>query len=175
MMRGESALEKEDFKEAIDEFNKVLQQDPSNEAAKERLAISHKKMKTHRENVVRGLVQMNNAGFVMYQRQEYVKAGQSWRDVIHRYESQNDPELQRELPFKIHEVKGTLHQLIRNMLDKGVLLYRQGELRAAVSAWQDVLLIEPKQPEAEEYIEKARVKIETLETLSRPATPLRLR
>src|SRR3989338_197436 len=110
MMRGESALEKEDFKEAIDEFNKVLQQDPSNEAAKERLAISHKKMKTHRENVVRGLVQMNNAGFVMYQRQEYVKAGQSWRDVIHRYESQNDPELQRELPFKIHEVKGTLHQ-----------------------------------------------------------------
>ncbi|MFY9223059.1 MAG: hypothetical protein WAQ98_10330 [Blastocatellia bacterium] len=165
---GQQLLKQGKYKEAIVEFEAVLKADPSSQPANLALRSAQKKLKEEREKTVQSLVLLNESGLQSYHREEYLKAGLAWKETLDLFRSQNDPTLERELPFQIEEVTIHLNQLIRVLVDKGVLLYRQGELQNAVYAWQDVLSVEPEHVEAKDYIHKARVKMETLETLSPP-------
>jgi tetratricopeptide (TPR) repeat protein len=168
---GQQLLKQGKYKEAMVEFEAVLKADPSSQPAALGLRSAQKKLKEERDKVVQNLIQLNESGLQAYHREEYLKAGLAWKETLDLFRSQNDPTLERELPFKVEEVTTHLDQLIRILVDRGVLLYRQGELQNAVYAWQDVLVVEPEHVEAKDYINKARVKMETLETLSPPASP----
>lgn len=163
---GEDFLKKELYKEALDEFKNVLKIDRNNESAQRGAELARKKFKVERERVAQSLLQLKEAGAELYQRQEYVQAGQAWKEAIQLYQTQKDPAFQHDLTFSVDEVQAQLDRIIQTLLEKGVLLYRQGKLEAAISAWQDVLLIDPQQRVALDYMNKARTKIETLEHLS---------
>lgn len=165
---GQQLLKQGKYKEAIVEFEAILKADPSNQPAVLGIRTAQKKMKEEREKTVQSLIQLNESGLQLYHQEAYLKAGLAWKEALDLFRSQNDPTLERELPFRIEELTTHRDQLIRVLVDKGVLLYRQGELQNAVTAWQDVLSIEPEHVEAKDYIHKARVKMETLETLSPP-------
>lgn len=167
---GQQLLKQGKYKEAIVEFEAVLKTDPSSQPAAAGLRSAQKKLKKEeRDKTVQNLIQLNESGLQFYHREEYLKAGLAWKEALDLFRSQNDPTLERELPFKVEEMTTHLDQLIRTLIDKGVLLYRQGELQNAVYAWQDVLAVEPEHAEAKDYIHKARLKMETLETLSPPS------
>ncbi|NKE72441.1 tetratricopeptide repeat protein [Candidatus Manganitrophus noduliformans] len=165
---GEQLLKQGKHKEAIVEFEAALKADPSSQPAALGLRSAQKKMKEEREKTVQNLIQFNENGLQFYNREEYLRAGLAWKEALELFRSQNDPTMERELPFRIDEITTHLDQLIRILVDKGILLYRQGELQNAVYAWQDVLIVEPEHAEAKDYIHKARVKMETLETFSSP-------
>lgn len=165
---GQQLLTQGKYKEAIVEFEAVLKADPSNQPAAAGLRSAQKKFKEEREKAVQSLIQLNENGLQFYHREEFLMAGLAWKEALDLFRSQNDPTMERELPFQIEEISTHLDQLIRILVDKGVLLYRQGELQNAVYAWQDVLTVEPEHVEAKDYIHKARLKMETLEKLSAP-------
>lgn len=165
---GQQLLKQGKYKEAIVEFEAALKADPSNQSAAAGLRSAQKKLKEDRDKAVQSLIQLNENGLEFYHREEYLKAGLAWKEGLDLFRSQNDPTLERELPFKVEEMSTHLGQLVRILVDKGVLLYRQGELQNAVYAWQDVLVVEPEHAEAKDYINKARLKMETLETLAPP-------
>ncbi|MCG3117223.1 MAG: hypothetical protein LLH30_16255 [Candidatus Manganitrophus sp. SA1] len=165
---GQQLLKQGKHKEAIVEFEAVLRADPSSQPAVLGLRSAQKKLKEEREKTARSLIQLNENGLQFYHREEYLRAGLAWKEALGLFRSQNDPTLEQELPFRIDEITTHLDQLIRILVDKGILLYRQGELQNAVYAWQDVLIVEPDHAEAKDYIHKARVKMETLETFSSP-------
>lgn len=159
------------YKEAAAEFEAVLRADPSSAAAANGLQAAQKKLKEERDRIVQALIQLNERGLEFYHQNEYLKAGQTWKEALNLYNAQNDATLEQELPFPIDEVNGRLDQLVRLFMDRGVLLYRRGDLQNAIYAWQDVLLIQPEYTEAKDYIRKAQVKMETLDKLSSPAGP----
>lgn len=165
---GQQLLKQGKHKEAIVEFEAVLRADPSSQPAVLGLRSAQKKLKEEREKTARSLIQLNENGLQFYHREEYLRAGLAWKEALELFRSQNDPTMEQELPFRIDEITTHLDQLIRILVDKGILLYRQGELQDAVYAWQDVLIVEPEHAEAKDYIHKARVKMETLETFSSP-------
>lgn len=165
---GQQLLKQGKHKEAIVEFEAVLRADPSSQPAVLGLRSAQKKLKEEREKTARSLIQLNENGLQFYHREEYLRAGLAWKEALGLFRSQNDPTMEQELPFRIDEITTHLDQLIRILVDKGILLYRQGELQNAVYAWQDVLIVEPEHAEAKDYIHKARVKMETLETFSSP-------
>lgn len=165
---GQQLLKQGKHKEAIVEFEAVLRADPSSQPAVLGLRSAQKKLKEEREKTARSLIQLNENGLQFYHREEYLRAGLAWKEALELFRSQNDPTMEQELPFRIDEITMHLDQLIRILVDKGILLYRQGELQDAVYAWQDVLIVEPEHAEAKDYIHKARVKMETLETFSSP-------
>lgn len=167
---GQQFLKQGKYKEAIVEFEAVLKAEPANQPANVGLRSAQKRLKEERDKVIQGLIQSNENALQSYHKEEYLKAGLAWKEALNLFRSQNDPTLERELPFKVEEMSTHLDQLIRILVDKGVLLYRQGELQNAVYAWQDVLTVEPEHVEAKDYINKARIKMETLETLSPPVT-----
>lgn len=169
---GQQLLKQGKHKEAIVEFEAVLRADPSSQPAVLGLRSAQKKLKEEREKTARSLIQLNENGLQFYHREEYLRAGLAWKEALELFRSQNDPTMEQELPFRIDEITTHLDQLIRILVDKGILLYRQGELQNAVYAWQDVLIVEPEHAEAKDYIHKARVKMETLETFSSsPSSP----
>lgn len=165
---GQQLLKQGKHKEAIVEFEAVLRADPSSQPAVLGLRSAQKKLKEEREKTARSLIQLNENGLQFYHREEYLRAGLAWKEALELFRSQNDPTMEQELPLRIDEITTHLDQLIRILVDKGILLYRQGELQDAVYAWQDVLIVEPEHAEAKDYIHKARVKMETLETFSSP-------
>jgi tetratricopeptide (TPR) repeat protein len=165
---GQQLFKQGKYKEAIVEFEAILKTDPLSRPATLGLQSAQKKLKEEREKTIQSLVQLNENGLQFYHREEYLKAGLAWKEALELFRSRNDPTIERELPFQIEELTTHLDQLIRILVDKGVLLYRQGDLQNAVYAWQDVLMVEPEHAEAKDYIHKARVKMETLETLSSP-------
>lgn len=165
---GRQLLKQGKHKEAIAEFEAALKADPSSQPAVLGLRTAQKKLKEEREKTVQNLIQLNEDGLQFYHREEYLRAGLAWKEALELFRSQNDPAMERDLPFRIDEVTTHLDQLIRILVDKGVLLYRRGELQNAVYAWQDVLIVVPEHAEAKDYIQKARVKMETLETFSSP-------
>lgn len=165
---GQQLLKQGKHKEAIVEFEAVLRADPSSQPAVLGLRSAQKKLKEEREKTARSLIQLNENGLQFYHREEYLRAGLAWKEALGLFRSQNDPTMEQELPFRIDEITTHLDQLIRILVDKGILLYRQGELQDAVYAWQDVLIVEPEHAEAKDYIHKARIKMETLETFSSP-------
>lgn len=163
---GDELLKKGYYKEALEEFKLVLKMDHLNEAAQKGAELSKRKIKAEREQVVRSLLHLKEAGSDLYQHQQYVQAAQVWKEAIQLYQTQKDPAFQRDLTFTPVEIQVQLDRMIQLLLEKGILLYRQGKLEAAIAAWQDVLLIDSKQQAALDYINKARTKIETLEHLS---------
>lgn len=165
---GQQLLKQGKHKEAIVEFEAILRADPSSQPAVLGLRSAQKKLKEEREKTARSLIQLNENALQFYHREEYLRAGLAWKEALELFRSQNDPTMEQELPFRIDEITTHLDQLIRILVDKGILLYRQGELQNAVYAWQDVLIVEPEHAEAKDYIHKARVKMETLETFSSP-------
>lgn len=165
---GQQLLKQGKHKEAIVEFEAVLRVDPSSQPASLGLRSAQKKLKEEREKTTRNLIELNENGLQFYHREEYLRAGLAWKEALDLFRSQNDPTMEQELPFRIDEITTHLNQLIRILIDKGILLYRQGDLQNAVYAWQDVLVVEPEHAEAKDYIHKARVKMETLETFSSP-------
>jgi len=167
---GQQFLKQGKYKEAIIEFEAALKNDPLSQPAVAGLRSAQKKVKEERDKALQNIVQLNENGLQFYHREEYLKAGLAWKGALDFFRSQKDPTLERELPFKVEEMTTRLDQLVRMLVDKGVLLYRQGDLQNAVYAWQDVLAVEPEHVEARDYIQKARIKMETLETLS-PAPP----
>jgi len=168
---GQQFLKQGKNKEAVAEFEAVLKNNPSNSQAANGLRLAQKKLKDDRERTIQNLTQLNDRALEFYHREDAVMAGLAWREAIDLLRSQNDPTLEHELPFRTEEVTGRLDQLARVLVDKGVLLYRQGDLQRAIAVWQDVLLIEPEHPEAKDYIHKARIKLDTLEKLSTTPVP----
>lgn len=166
---GQQLLKQGKNKEAIAEFEAALKNNPGNQQATAGLRQAQKKIKEEREKVIQNLTQLNDKGLEFYRREDALMAGLAWKEALDILRAQSDSTLERELPFRAEEITGHLEQLIRVLVDKGVLLYRQGELQSAISAWQDVLLIDPDHTEAKDYINKARIKMDTLEKLS--ATP----
>lgn len=163
---GQQFLKQGKNKEAVVEFEAVLKSNPSSQPAALGLRQAQKKIKEDREKLIQSLTQLNDKGLEFYHREDPLMAGLAWKEAIDLLRAQNDPNLERELPFRVEEITGHLDQLVRVLVDKGVLLYRQGELQSAISAWQNVLLIEPEHTEAKDYIHKARIKMDTLEKLS---------
>lgn len=169
---GDELLKKGYYREALEEFKLVLKMDHLNEAAQKGAELSRKKMKAERERVTQSLLQLKDAGSNLYQRQEYVQAAQLWKEAIQLYQTQRDPAFQRDPTFNPEEIQVQLDRMIQLLLEKGILLYRQGKLEGAIAAWQDVLLIDPQQQSALDYINKARTKLETLEHLSSTSTAM---
>ncbi|MBI3803401.1 MAG: hypothetical protein HY282_06530 [Nitrospirae bacterium] len=168
---GQRLLKQGRYKEAIVEFESILKVDPGHLAATNGFHLAEQKIKEERDKSVQSLIQLNERGMEFYHQNEFLKAGQTWKEALNFYALQNDPTLAQELPFPIEEIGTRLEQLIRLFMDKGVLLYRRGELQNAIYAWQDVLLIQPEYTEAKDYIRKAQVKMETLDKLSSSPNP----
>lgn len=75
-----------------------------------------------------------------------------------------EPDNRRATELMIR-LQSSLDGQVDALLKLGDLLYREGKLRAAITAWQTALTLAPGQPDAESKIERARHVLEKLEQL----------
>ncbi|MFY9270233.1 MAG: hypothetical protein WAO55_10870 [Candidatus Manganitrophaceae bacterium] len=164
--KGRQLLKLGKYKESIAEFEAVLKKTPGNPVAAAQLKLAQKEMAQDRERAILSLIQLHEKGLQHYHQEEYVRAGNAWKEALHLYGERNDPTIEREIPFQLEEMANDLKRTLHLLVEQGVFLYRQGKLQMAVATWEDILKIEPQHAEAKDFIQKAKLKIDTLEKLT---------
>lgn len=68
-------------------------------------------------------------------------------------------------PFTRAEVQGQVDRLTASQMEKGLLLYRKGDIPAAIAAWKTILAYDPENEEAARSIRTASTQLENLKKI----------
>lgn len=71
----------------------------------------------------------------------------------------------RTYPFTRAEVQGQVDRLTAAQMEKGLLLYRKGDIPAAIAAWKTILAYDPDNEEAARSIRTASTQLENLKKI----------
>jgi tetratricopeptide (TPR) repeat protein len=153
MRSGSRWLEAREWAKAADAFERVLAMDPSNKLAssKRNEALS-----------VLGLKGQFERGEEHFRRGEFVLAMEMFDKVLSR-----DPENSRARKY-LDDAQRQLNLKVDQYFSNGLSFYANEDYDKAIVEWRQALALNPKHAQSQEFIEKARLKLEALEKLSNP-------
>lgn len=150
--KGLQSLQRSRFQEALGIWKKILQLDPGNQRVTQYLRITKSKM----EDLIQELLDLARRDWEGGQQVEAVK---KWRYILDMDSSQ--PEALSELAKR----QDVLLVLAEEYDRKGVSLYVQNDLEAAIESWKTVLALDPKNVKALQHLEHAQKKQQVLEVI----------
>lgn len=154
LMRGGARyLEAREWEKAADAFERVLAMEPSN-----RLASS----KRNEALSVLGLKGQFERGEEHFRRGEFVLAMEMFDKVLVK-----DPENSRARKY-LDDAQRQLNLKVEQYFNNGLSFYANEDYDKAIGEWRQALALNPKHAQSQEFIEKARLKLEALEKLINP-------
>ncbi len=150
---GARRLEAREWEKAADAFERVLVMDPGN-----RLASS----KRNEALSVLGLKGQFERGEEHFRRGEFVLAMEMFDKVLVR-----DPENSRARKY-LDDAQRQLNLRVDQFFNNGLSFYANEDYDKAIVEWRQALALNPKHAQSQEFIEKARLKLEALEKLANP-------
>lgn len=153
MRSGTRWLEARDWEKAADAFERVLAMEPTNKLAssKRNEALS-----------VLGLKGQFERGEEHFRRGEFVLAMEMFDKVLTR-----DPENSRARKY-LDDAQRQLNLRVDQYFNNGLSFYANEDYDKAIVEWRQALALNPKHAQSQEFIEKARLKLEALEKLANP-------
>lgn len=171
--RGVAAYNQGNYREAMKLFNQVYERDPENQEAYEYFVRAT-------TSVRRGIPVVEVSPELMDEDQEetptteieaLIQAGIALRNVgklkeaVATFEqaAQWDPE-NVEIGEYLEETRDEIQKLITDHLNKGIKQFNQESLENAILEWEKVLELDPSNPQATEYKERAENMLKALES-----------
>lgn len=91
------------------------------------------------------------------------EAGRRWMETLRHFGS---PAARgKTYPFTRAELQGQVARLTAAQMEKGLLLYRKGEIPSAIAAWKKILAYDPENEEAARSIRTASTQYENLKKI----------
>jgi len=146
--KGRLLLDKNQFTEALIEFNMALERDPKNETIKAGIATTKRRMA---EETTRLITQ----GRQQFQRGNYGEALRLLAEA--RILGGDDQRIQNEIEPLVKRIK------LQEKIQKGLGLYEIGEYDKALKLFEEALAIDPKDELVKQYYERSRVESATTE------------
>ncbi|MBN1899313.1 MAG: hypothetical protein JW827_11095 [Spirochaetes bacterium] len=157
---GIQYFEKQDYSKAMDYLNIVYEIGPDNERAKKYFSRTQEMLDTKskaRYEKARDLYkknQLSEAYSEISQAAEYKPYDENIKSLFKEIESMYNKNRMTAIRAK----KGSVDAL----LFEGIRLYRAGELKKAISKWNQVINIDSNNQKAKSYISRARTKLKAL-------------
>ena len=141
-------LDKNQFTEALIEFNMALERDPQNETIKAGIATTKRRMA---EETTRLITQARQ----QFQKGNYSEALRLLADA--RILGGDDQRIQSEIEPLVKRIK------LQEKIQKGLGLYEIGEYDKALKLFEEALAIDPKDELVKQYYERSKIESSTTE------------
>ncbi len=146
--KGRLLLDKNQFTEALIEFNMALERDPQNETIKAGIATTQRRMAEETTSLITKARQE-------FQRGNYAEALRLLADA--RILGGDDQRIQNEIEPLVKRIK------LQEKIQKGLGLYEIGEYDKALRLFEEALAIDPKDELVKQYYERSKVESATTE------------
>ncbi|PWB62422.1 MAG: hypothetical protein C3F14_09950 [Deltaproteobacteria bacterium] len=70
--------------------------------------------------------------------------------------------------FTKNDLRASIDKLSANLMEKGLIEYRKGNLEAAIAVWKSILSYEPTHAEAARSVKTASTQLENLKKITQP-------
>ncbi len=74
----------------------------------------------------------------------------------------------RQVPFNRTEVRAGIDRASKNLMEKGLVEYRKGNLESAIAVWKSILAYDPSNEEAARSVKTASTQLENLKKINPP-------
>ncbi len=150
--QGLDYLKKGEYRKAINTWNKLLTQNPGDVQVKKYLKKAKKKMKEEIEDLLQ-------QAKMYWQGEDAASAVRMWRQIL-----KIDPENQAAREH-LKTNKENIGITANALYLKGVKNYVENKLVEAISNWEDVLVLDPKNQKAADNLERTRKKLKDIKAL----------
>ncbi|MBN2384853.1 protein kinase [bacterium] len=152
MRLATAAFERHDLQQAKDHLEHLLSITPENVKAQRMLEVIDSKIRLEKKI---NLYHQN--ALISFQDKKYDDALALWEKII-----QLDPDRTEWNDFlvKARDAQG-MYNRIKGFISKGLQAYNQNDYQEAISYWEKVIEIDPRNPEAVFYISKTQVLLDS--------------
>lgn len=149
---GVSALEGGNTERALELFTQAWKESPGHAGAARDFAPA--------------LVRLKSKGDEAARQGRVEEAGKAWAATLRHlsHPAANG----RALPFTRAEVRANLDKLSADLLEKGLVDYREGRIESAIAHWQTILSYEPSHAEAAKSVQTATTQLQNLKKITPP-------
>jgi tetratricopeptide (TPR) repeat protein len=136
-----------DFQKALETYNVAYNQYPNDSEL--------------RSNYIRTIHQVKKNADIAFHREDFVQAGSIYRVLL-----DNEPyfkDLITSSSFDNEFLISRINTCSKNLTEKGLLKYRERNLREAISIWNDILKFDPENVEVRKSIDTATVQLKNLQ------------
>ncbi len=140
-----------------------------NERALELFAAAWKESPGHAgaaKDFPEALIGLKHGGDEAYKHGRLDEAGRRWSAAL-RFIS-HPADKGKALPFTRADIKADIERLSANLMEKGLVEYRKGNLEAAIAFWRGILSYDPSHAEAAKSVQTAATQLENLKKISPP-------
>jgi tetratricopeptide (TPR) repeat protein len=114
-----------------------------------------------RSNYIRTIHQIKKNADIAFHREDFAQAGSIYRVLLDNYPHFND--LITSSSFDKELLISRINTCSKNLTEKGLLKYREGNLREAISIWNDILKFDPENVEVRKSIDTATVQLKNFQ------------
>jgi tetratricopeptide (TPR) repeat protein len=114
-----------------------------------------------RSNYIRTIHQVKKNADIAFHREDFAQAGSIYRVLLDNYPHVKD--LITSSSFDMDLLISRINTCSKNLNEKGLLKYREGNLREAISIWNDILKFDPGNVEVRKSIDTATVQLKNLQ------------
>ena len=143
---AQSFLESGDFQKGIDLYRRLIQQHPSDTAVGNRYT-----------NLLESIKERADLDL---KRKDFVLAGRTYRILLENYSSLGN--LKQFLSYDAGLLDGGIKTCQKNLFEKGLKLYRSGDLSQAISIWENILAFDPENQEVKKAADMATLQSRNL-------------
>jgi hypothetical protein len=140
-----------------------------NERALEMLAAAWKESPGHpgvAKDFTEALIGLKHSGDEAFKHGRLDEAGRRWSAAL-RFIS-HPADKGKGLPFTKADLKAGIDRLSANLMEKGLMEYRKGNLEAAIALWRSILSYDPSHAEAAKSVQTAVTQLENLKKIVPP-------
>lgn len=112
------------------------------------------------------LAGLKNSGDEAFRHGMPDEAGRRWSSAL-RFAS-HPAEKGRPLPFAKADIRASIDRASSNLMAKGLVEYRRGNLETAIATWKSILSFDPSHAEAARSIQTATTQLENLKKIPAP-------
>ena len=136
-----------DFQKALETYNVAFNQYPNDSEL--------------RSNYIRTIHQVKKNADIAFNREDFAQAGPVYRVLLDNYSHVKD--LITSSSFDKDFLISRINTCSKNLNEKGILKYREGNLREAISIWNNILIFDPENVEVRKAIDTATVQLKNLQ------------
>ncbi|MBI5342938.1 MAG: hypothetical protein HZB63_06450 [Deltaproteobacteria bacterium] len=149
---GETAMEEANFERALEMFAAAWKYSPGHPGVSKSFPDA--------------LFRLKNSGDDAFRRGLLEEAGRHWSAAL-RFAS-HPAEKGKPLPFTKTEIRAAIDRTSSNLMEKGLVEYRKGNIEGAIASWRSILAYDPSHAEAARSVQTASTQLENLKKISPP-------
>jgi len=155
--RGRAFFRRQLWAEATVELKRVVNEDPDHAEAKQMLKeINSQQNRTGAQSEAKGFI---NRGLTLFQEDKLDEAVVQWNEAL-----KMDPDnAQAKAYLRGAQDRRQALEKTRMLVAQGVTAYQGNDLMAALKAWEEALKIDPRNEQAEFYLQAGRKRLQEME------------